>query len=59
MREGAWVGDVSNGVAQRAADGCDARWQLQRGPAVRAVDEHVAVHGCQRLLGGLVNWAKA
>lgn len=43
-RDGAWVADESDSVADGAADGSGARWQLQRDAAVGAVDQHVAVH---------------
>jgi len=43
-RDGAWVGDESDCVADGAADGSGARWQLQRDAAVGTVDQHVAVH---------------
>lgn len=43
-REGAWVSDVSDSVAEGAADGSGARWQLERGAAVGTVHQHVAVH---------------
>ena len=43
-REGAWIADESDSAAEGAADGSRARWQLQRGAAVGAVDQHVAVH---------------
>lgn len=43
-REGAWVADEGDGVAEGAADGSRAKWQLQRGAAVGAVHQHVAVH---------------
>lgn len=51
--ESAWVGDGSDSLAEGAADGSGAGWQLQRRSAVGAVDEHVAVHGCR-----LVNWGE-
>lgn len=54
-REGAWVSDESDSVAEGAADGSGARWKLERRAAVGAVDEHVAVHGCGGGLGW-VNW---
>lgn len=44
VREGAWVADQSNSVAEGAADGSGARRDLQSGAAVGAVYQHVAVH---------------
>lgn len=43
-REGAWIADESDSAAEGAADGSRAKWQLQRGAAVGAVHQHVAVH---------------
>lgn len=45
-REGAWVSDEGDSVAEGAADGSGARWHLQRRSAVGAVHQQVAVHGC-------------